>query len=204
VAASDFIDYYELMQISPNAEAETVHRVFRMLAARYHPDNPQTGDMERFVLLNQAFEILTNPSLRADYDLLYQTHRLEPIRVFDLKEFALGIDGEANRRMGLLCLLYNRRRTNPEHAGMSLLEFETLMSVPREHLMFTLWYLREKDFVRQSENSDLVITAQGADWVETHLPKNRILYKLLKAAETGSVRGVNPTEAAASPEQQER
>ena len=32
-----FVDYYELMQISPNAEIETIQRVYRMLAARYHP-----------------------------------------------------------------------------------------------------------------------------------------------------------------------
>ncbi len=34
----DFIDYYELLQISPNAEPQTIQRVYRMLAARYHPD----------------------------------------------------------------------------------------------------------------------------------------------------------------------
>ena len=47
----NFVDYYELMQISSNAEPETIHRVFHMLAARYHPDNPQSGDTEKFLLL---------------------------------------------------------------------------------------------------------------------------------------------------------
>ena len=50
MSESGFVDYYELLQISPNAEPETVHRVFKMLAQRYHPDNPETGDTERFVL----------------------------------------------------------------------------------------------------------------------------------------------------------
>ena len=44
MADGDVPEYYELLQISPNAEAETVHRVYRLLAARYHPDNPHTGN----------------------------------------------------------------------------------------------------------------------------------------------------------------
>ena len=56
MAESGFVDYYELLQISPNAEPETVQRVYKMLAQRYHPDNPENGDLTRFLLLNQAFE----------------------------------------------------------------------------------------------------------------------------------------------------
>ena len=41
---SELTDYYELLQISPNAEPETIHRVYRLLAQRFHPDNGQTGD----------------------------------------------------------------------------------------------------------------------------------------------------------------
>lgn len=180
-----FVDYYELMQISPNAELETIHRVYRMLATRFHPDNPQSGNTERFLLLNEAFAVLTEPRARADYDLLYHTRRLEPLGVFHMREFALGIEGENSRRMGLLCLLYNRRRTNPESAGMSILEFENLMSIAREHLMFTVWYLKESGLVRQEAGSDYVITAAGAKWVEEHVPANKVLYHLLKASESG-------------------
>jgi len=35
-------DYYEFLQISPNAEGETIQRVYRFLATRLHPDNPET------------------------------------------------------------------------------------------------------------------------------------------------------------------
>jgi len=185
---NSFIDYYELMQISPKAEQETIQRVYRMLASRYHPDNPETGDTGRFVMLKRGYEILADPETRAAYDVTYQLERLEPLNVFNLKEFALGIDGEGNRRMGALCLLYNRRRMNPEAPGLSLLEFETMMSFPREHLVFTLWYLKEKGFLRQGQESDFIISADGVDYVDSHLPSNKILYKMLKAAESGTVR----------------
>lgn len=184
----DFVDYYELMQISPNAEAETVQRVYRMLAARYHPDNPETGDAQKFLLMNEAYRTLSDLETRAAYDLNYHSRHAEPIRVFELKEFATGIDGESNRRMGILCLLYNRRRTNPEHAGLSILELESMMWFPREHLMFTVWYLKEKGYIRPDEHSNFMITADGADYVEEKLPANRTLYKLLKASEFGAMR----------------
>ena len=183
-----FVDYYELLQISPNAEAETVHRVFKMLAQRYHPDNPETGDTGRFMLLNQAFETLSNAELRKSYNAVYQEHRAKPIDLFETKDFTIGVDGEANRRMGILCLLYTRRRSDPDDPGISLLEFESMMSLPREHLLFTMWYLKERNYLRQDENSDYEITGPGVDYVEEHIPTNRVLYKLLKAAESGTTR----------------
>jgi len=181
-----FIDYYEFMQISPNAEPETVQRVYRMLASRYHPDNPETGDMELFLLLNQAHEVLSDTAQRSAYDAVHQSQAAEPITVFSMKEFARGIDGEDNRRMGILCLLYRQRRTNPDHPGLTILDLENMMAFPREHLLFTLWYLREKDFLRLDAGSMYVVTSSGVDYVEEHLPKNRVLYKLLNAAEAGA------------------
>lgn len=189
-----FIDFYELMQISPNAEAGTIQRVYRMLASRYHPDNPQTGDMDRFLLLNRAYRTLSDPALRSDYDAEYALRRAAPIGVFGLKEFTLGFDGEGNRRLGLLCLLYNRRRSDPERPGVSVLELETMMNVAREHLMFSIWYLKEKELIRQDQNSDFVISSLGADYVEERLPSHSALYRLLKAAEAGVSRDWNPAD----------
>ncbi len=188
---SDFVDYYELLQISPNAEMETIQRVHKMLALRYHPDNTETGDVDQFLLLNRAYEVLSDPELRHEYDDIYHQRTAEPISLFEMKEFALGVDGEANRRMGILCLLYNRRRGNPDDPGLSILEFESMMSLPREHLMFTMWYLREQNCVRQDEKSDYVITGVGVDYVESHLPSNKLLYRLLKAGESGSTRSAS-------------
>src|ERR1700730_11190351 len=111
---SEFIDYYEFLQITPNAELETIQRVCEMLSPRHHPDNAETGARDKFLLLNQAYETLSERERRWAYDMLYKQRGSQPIEVFERKEFTLGIDGEANRRQGVLCLLYNRRRTNPE------------------------------------------------------------------------------------------
>jgi curved DNA-binding protein len=184
----EFVDFYELMQISPNAEGETIQRVFRMLAGRHHPDNPETGDEEKFMRLNQAYTVLSNPDARAAYDMQYHLRNVQPLSIFEMKEFAAGIDGEQNRRLGILCLLYKQRRTNSERPGLSILDLESIMSFPREHLMFTLWYLKEQDFLKQDDNSNFVISGRGVDFVETHLPSHQLLYKLLKSAELGDLK----------------
>ena len=149
---------------------------------------------------------MSDPALRAAYNGHYEISIDKPIEVFETKEFDLGVDGEANRRLGILCLLYNRRRGNPEDPGLSLLEFERTMSAPREHLLFTMWYLKEHDCVRQDERSDYVITGGGVDYVEKNLPQNKVMYRLLKAAETGATHSTtadaNPSDAIPAPPSQ--
>lgn len=180
----EFVDHYELMQISPHAEPGTIQRVYRMLAARYHPDNPETGDTDKFVALQKAYAVLSDPEARALYDQKCEVRETEPLPIFEMKEFVIGVDVEVNRRLGALCLLYNRRRNNPDSAGLSLLDLESRMALPREHLEFTIWYLRDKGFVRRDETSnDMMITGEGVDYVEANLPGNRIVRKLLKAPE---------------------
>jgi hypothetical protein len=177
----DAVDFYEVLQVSPNAEPETIHRVYRIMAARFHPDNPQTGDSERFLLLNDAYEVLSDPEKRALYDAARRVEECQPLPAFELKEFVDGIEGEQNRRLGVLCLLYNRRRSDMEHPGLSLLELERLMSFPREYIAFAVWYLRDRGFVLMGDNSDYVLTAAGADHVETNSPRNAVFHKLLRA-----------------------
>lgn len=182
----DFVDYYEFMQISPSAEPQTVQRVYRLLASRYHPDNPETGNMEKFVLLQEAYRVLSDPEARARYDTDCSMQRAQPMPIFELKEFIVGIEAEVNRRLGTLCLLYNQRRSTPDNPGMSLLDLEGKMSLPREHLEFTVWYLRDKGFVRRDDSTaDMIITSAGVDFVESNRPANRIVYKLLKSGEEG-------------------
>jgi hypothetical protein len=177
----EFADLYDVLQISPAAEAETVHRVYRLLAARYHPDNAQSGDIQKFLLLRKAFEILSDPVRRAAYDAEFRLRQTGPMPIFELKDFVVGIDAEKNRRLGVLCLLYNRRRVNPDKPSLSLLEFEQVMTIPREHLVFTVWYLKEKHLVRTEGGADFQITAEGVEFVESTLPSNRLLQRLLRA-----------------------
>jgi curved DNA-binding protein CbpA len=172
-------DYYELLQINANAEPETVQRVYRLMAMRFHPDNPETGNLEVFLQLKKAYEVLSDPIRRAEYDNKRRGEEATTLPVFELRDFVDGVQGEVNRRLGVLCLLYNRRRTDPEHPGISLLDLETRMGFPREYLSFTMWYLRSKQFVSLADNSDYALTADGADYVENNTQEHEPLSKLI-------------------------
>ena len=183
---ADLVDYYEMMQISPNAELPTIQRVYRLLAARYHPDNPETGNTDQFVLLQKAYQVLSDPEARAEYDSALAQQSGGPMPVFEMKEFVVGIDAEMNRRLGVLCLLYNRRKSDPDKPSLSIMDMEAKMALPREYLEFTIWYLKEKELVRRDEDtSEILISAKGIDFAEQNLPSSRIVYKLLKSGNPG-------------------
>jgi DnaJ-class molecular chaperone len=63
-------EYYEILQVSSKAEPDTIHRVYRLLAQRFHPDNQESGDSERFRLLRDAYDVLSDPEKRAQYDIV--------------------------------------------------------------------------------------------------------------------------------------
>jgi curved DNA-binding protein CbpA len=174
-------DYYEVLQISRNADIETIHRVYRMMAARFHPDNPRTGDTEIFLRLKHAYEVLSDPERRMRYDATRELEEDAPLPIFELKDFVHGLRGEMNRRMGVLSLLYNRRRADEDHPGLSIMDLEKRMAFPREHLNFALWYLRAKGYVRQEDNSDCGITAEGIDFIESHSSHDELIKRLIHA-----------------------
>ena len=135
--APPLTDYYEVLQISRNADPETIHRVYRIMVSRFHPDNPRTGDTERFQLLRRAYHVLSDPARRAEYDRAFTWTESRTLPIFELKEFVDSIDGEKNRRLGILSLLYHRRRLNELQPGVSVLDLEQRMGFPREYLNFT-------------------------------------------------------------------
>lgn len=192
-------DYYEFLQISPKAEPVTIHRVYRFLAARFHPDNPETGDPEKFLLLNRAYAVLSDPDRRAEYDGGIEG-RVRPIPAFESVDFMDGVEGEVNRRLAVLSLLYRRCRANVENPKVTLAEVETLMGFPREYLDFTTWYLRSKKYITREDNSDFALTVHGVDYVEENYSKLPILRRLLNAG-TGE-RGGNGPEGRAGSEAQ--
>jgi curved DNA-binding protein CbpA len=164
---ADTPDYYELLQISPNADPETIHRVYRLLAQRYHPDNQHTGNEGRFRQLVEAYELLTDPQRRAQYDVGYNEMRAKRWKPVAAPERADNpIEVEQLVRITVLEVLYERRRAEPGRAGVFVLDLEQLTGHAREHLEFTVWYLTRKNFVAREDNSRLAITVEGVDYLE--------------------------------------
>lgn len=178
------IDYYEFLQISPHADAETIHRVYRYLATRFHPDNPDSGDPEMFRLLKSAYDTLSSPAKRAEYDAAVRKETPEEKPLSSSVDFLDSVEGELNRRIALLAVLYFKRRSNPRFPEVSLAEIERRMGFPRDYLDFTTWYLTKKGYITKADNSDFTLTAEGVDFIETQRTNLPILNKLLTDGST--------------------
>src|SRR5215470_18548168 len=74
-------DYYEVLQVSDTAETETINRVYRIFAQRYHPDNRETGNEARFREITEAYHVLSNPEKRAQYDATNANRRRDRWRL---------------------------------------------------------------------------------------------------------------------------
>src|SRR5438552_13074199 len=167
------IDFYELLQINPNAEPETIHRVYRLLAQRWHPDNVRTGDDSRFRTLHEAYLILSDPEKRAKYDVAQQERKRGRRHIVSTPERADNdFDLEQISRLTVLEVLYMHRRADANNPGVFILDLEALTGRPREHLEFTIWYLSQKRYLQRGDNSRMMITAEGVDYLESNYQAN--------------------------------
>ena len=173
-----FRDLYEDLQLSPNASMETVERVYRLLARRYHPDNQDTGNAQKFAEVHAAYELLNNPERRAAYDVSYGQFRADTWRVFDQR--SADDDRENDRQIfqGILSLLYAARRQNPQQGGLGSVSLEKTLGCPREHLDFPLWYLKARGWIETLDTGQFAITVEGIDKVTSRdfeMPADRLL-----------------------------
>ena len=161
-----FVDYYEALQISPNADQETVHRVYRLLAQRFHPDHQETGNADVFRQITEAYNALSEPERRAAYDVHHREARRLQWKIFDQSNATQGFEQERSKRQGILALLYRKRLMCPDQPSITLKEFEDLLGIPKEHLEFSLWYLKENQYVHRADNGRHSITIKGVDLAE--------------------------------------
>lgn len=59
-------DYYNILGVSRSANQDEIKKAYRKLALEYHPD--RGGDTEKFKEVNEAYQVLSNPQKKAQYD----------------------------------------------------------------------------------------------------------------------------------------
>ncbi len=200
--ATEIPDYYEFLEISPQATQETIHRVYRFLAARYHPDHSATGNLEKFTQLTQAYRVLSDPAQRAEYNArrsMRQVTFQNPLST--TVDFMDQVEGDLNRRLAVLAILYYRRRMYPDSPEVELAEIEQRMGFPRDYLEFTTWYLGKKKYITRADNAEFTLTVDGVDFIESQRAAVPLLARLLTSG-TGAADADTPCRISdsASPE----
>jgi curved DNA-binding protein CbpA len=176
---SNFVDYYEILEISPNANAGTIERMFRYFAQLYHPDNHETGDRARFDVIMEAHDTLNDPGKRAQYDIKHK-HQ-SGIRWKLLKEASdkKAVEPDADIQNKILSIFQVRRRQDVANPGIGELTLERMLGCPAEHLQFHLWYLKEKGWIRKTESGTFAITVEGIDHANSEIHRETDTHRLL-------------------------
>jgi hypothetical protein len=81
-------NYYEILQVSPNAEPSVIVAAYRRLAQTYHPDTAKTQmSSARMYDINEAYEVLSDPYRRAAYDRTFRdTYKSVDVMTEELTE----------------------------------------------------------------------------------------------------------------------
>ena len=159
-------DYYEDLKISPNADPETIDRVFRMLAKRYHPDNKDTGNADAFNRISTAYRVLADIEKRAAYDTQYDAVRATKWKAPETASSSRSSEFDERLRKRILSILYIERRNDAAGSGVGLWRIEQLIGLPEKLLAFHVWYMKEKGWIQRTDTGAYAITAAGVDAVE--------------------------------------
>src|SRR3569832_1792662 len=122
MTATPLADFYEILQLSPRADRDTIERVFRHLAKRYHPDNRDSGDAGTFSRIVEAYRVLTDPEERARYDIAYERVKAAQWRIFAQETTRNEVVSDARIRNAILALTYAARRNDNANPGVGSLE----------------------------------------------------------------------------------
>jgi len=159
-------DYYEDLKISPNADSETIDRIFRLLAKRYHPDNQVTGNADAFNRISTAYKVLADIEKRASYDAQYEAVKAKKWKATEPESSTKSSQNDELLRKRILSILYIERRNDAVSSGVGLWRIEQLIGLPEKILEFHVWYMKEKAWIQRTDTGGYAITVAGVDAVE--------------------------------------
>lgn len=177
--AGKFQDHYCILGVDPKATAEVIQNAYAKLAAKYRPDNPETGDFDKFESVNLAYEVLSDLNLRREFDKLKGLDQETAVK-FTGSAFFSELGRSVNLRLALLCILYDRRRLKPFMPSISMRGLENMLETTSDDLNFALWYLKQRSLVAMDDKSSLQITVEGMDFLESLKPDSESVMPLIK------------------------
>jgi len=180
--AGQFQDHYEVLGIDPESVSETIHRAYGTLAQKYNPRNSATGNAEMFDAINLAYEVLSDPIRRREFDELKGVGQETGGPKFNGVEFFDSLGRETVLRSAILCLLYDRRRSRPSAPSLSMRHIETMVEATAIELSSALWYLKQRSLAASDDKSSLQITVDGMDFLVSNRPVPEDVLAFIKPA----------------------
>lgn len=164
-----FVDYYHILQVRYDCDAKLLESAYRHLAKTFHPDHPETSNVDKFNEVVAAYRVLRNPKDREKYDAIYREHvKIEEAEVAAAPPL-FGDEGEAltdaEAHEKILMTLYKRRRENAQNPGVMAYYIQEYLNCSDEIFEFHVWYLKAKGYIERTEHGTLAITVEGVDHV---------------------------------------
>lgn len=183
-----FVDYYSLLQVNPDCDAKILEAAYHHLAKLHHPDHTGKEDSTTFSLVVEAYRILRDPELRANYDELHAQHVGQPVSGTQSAHYVVdeqAVLNDADDHARILNFLYKKRREDAQNAGVIGFYIQDMLQCSDEHFEFHKWYLKEKGYIVLTEQGGLAITIEGVDHVIA-MSRNAKVEKLLLGRSNGS------------------
>ena len=137
---AEFRDYYEVLQLSQNADPDTIMRVYHILVKRYHPDNRETVNTEKFHEVVEAYKVLSDPDKRLAYDVRYDEERANVLSIFEEVSASDSFDSDRRILDGILSLLFVSRRREPGKGGLGEMQMERLLTITPITITITIMH----------------------------------------------------------------
>lgn len=185
-----FVDYYDFLMISPQADRAMVEWAVRLMLARYGKKNDQQADEEKYNLVKEAYRALADPKRRAAYDqqreeilaknaatapaanvstlpARLEGQRVEPESVrIELTATVDDVRLQKRIRQGIMSSLYDVITTRPRNPELGRAEIARSIGLTIDDMEFGIWYCREQGLLRTTAQGLYAITTKGVDWVE--------------------------------------
>lgn len=167
-------DYYLILGVLPDAEDVVIKAAYKALVQRYHPDRFQGSAEEaqrRTRELNEAYEVLSNPAKRADYDRQRQAQKNGSTSDYDEDEA-----GSEDLNDALAEMAADWRFALDYYPDLAQLEADLQRLSTKLGLAFKLVMLSDKQFDKRSQ----VAKALENKFLETHFGSNKEVQALAK------------------------
>ncbi len=189
-----FVDYYEFLMVSPTADRAMIEWAVRLMLTRYGKKNGEQADPAKYELVKEAYRTLADPKRRELYDSLRKSEAspeqespagssieaLSRAVVPRSKDQKTSVDTirvvqtatpddvalQLKMRQGVMSSLYDIVVTRPRNPELGRAEIARAMNARIDEIEFTIWFLRENDLLKTTNQGLYGITAKGVEWVE--------------------------------------